>query len=434
MKTIDLRRGWLVLGLAMLALPSTAQDLLQASSDTTIRVGTNGVDLPDEGIGMLDQAGTVLRQPLPGIPQGAELTAYAVEPGDAVILLSFANDVALPGPVFARGGDVVRFEDFGYAIGLDAGAAGLPRSARIDGVSSTGSGGLLISFDTTVELGAGLVAADEDLVDWNGSSFSLALDASGIGIDPSLDVDAVHDQGSSKVVMSFDAAGSVAGISFADEDLLEYDIATDNWQLLDLSALDPDWAASDLDAIHLPEPGLAWAFGAGSVLLAGLGRRKRNAAVAVRATGERGTRSREESSPLGPSEPQGSGGSLGLRHSPASWASRAKASRKGNGRPSGDDRPFGIGSGGGIRTPDLRVMSPTSYQTALPRSKGRPWIARPQRAVKIGRSPTKRALDAIGCASTPHPVHEGAVASQKQAASPRDGSCIASIILYKSLK
>ena len=78
--------------------------------------------------------------------------------------------------------------------------------------------------------------------------------------------------------MSFDAAGSVAGISFADEDLLEYDIATDNWQLLDLSALDPDWAASDLDAIHLPEPGLAWAFGAGSVLLAGLGRRKRNAA------------------------------------------------------------------------------------------------------------------------------------------------------------
>ena len=166
MKTIDLRRGWLVLGLAMLALPSTAQDLLQASSDTTIRVGTNGVDLPDEGIGMLDQAGTVLRQPLPGIPQGAELTAYAVEPGDAVILLSFANDVALPGPVFARGGDVVRFEDFGYAIGLDAGAAGLPRSARIDGVSSTGSGGLLISFDTTVELGAGLVAADEDLVDW----------------------------------------------------------------------------------------------------------------------------------------------------------------------------------------------------------------------------------------------------------------------------
>ena len=28
-----------------------------------------------------------------------------------------------------------------------------------------------------------------------------------------------------------------------------------------------------------------------------------------------------------------------------------------------------IGSGGGIRTPDLRVMSPTSYQTALPRNK-----------------------------------------------------------------
>ncbi len=41
-----------------------------------------------------------------------------------------------------------------------------------------------------------------------------------------------------------------------------------------------------------------------------------------------------------------------------------------------DDRPPGekyrlreIGSGGGIRTPDLWVMSPTSYQTAPPRNR-----------------------------------------------------------------
>ncbi len=32
-----------------------------------------------------------------------------------------------------------------------------------------------------------------------------------------------------------------------------------------------------------------------------------------------------------------------------------------------------FGSGGGIRTPDLRVMSPTSYLAALPRNKF--WVA-----------------------------------------------------------
>ena len=34
-----------------------------------------------------------------------------------------------------------------------------------------------------------------------------------------------------------------------------------------------------------------------------------------------------------------------------------------------ETRAVSSGSGGGIRTPDLRVMSPTSYQTALPRNK-----------------------------------------------------------------
>ena len=42
-----------------------------------------------------------------------------------------------------------------------------------------------------------------------------------------------------------------------------------------------------------------------------------------------------------------------------------------------------LGSGGGIRTPDLRVMSPTSYQTALPRNKIGAELYRLTRALSI---------------------------------------------------
>jgi hypothetical protein len=46
-----------------------------------------------------------------------------------------------------------------------------------------------------------------------------------------------------------------------------------------------------------------------------------------------------------------------------------KLSPKDYGRPRTDSgTPVRFGSGGGIRTPDLRVMSPTSYLAALPRN------------------------------------------------------------------
>jgi hypothetical protein len=58
----------------------------------------------------------------------------------------------------------------------------------------------------------------------------------------------------------------------------------------------------------------------------------------------------------------------------------------------------GFDSGGGIRTRDLRVMSPTSYQTAPPR--GGPFIVAPRRSrrgfwlVSRGDGPEKGALGA----------------------------------------
>jgi len=73
-----------------------------------------------------------------------------------------------------------------------------------------------LSFDTSVDLGDGLVVADEDRVDWNGTSFALAFD------------------------------GSEAGLVFDDEDVVRFDGA--NWSLeFDVSMVAADWGAEDQD-------------------------------------------------------------------------------------------------------------------------------------------------------------------------------------------
>ena len=105
-------------------------------------------------------------------------------------------------------------------------------------------------------------------VRWNGASFSMVLDASAAGIDPALDLDAVDDAGGGLLWVSFDGHGSLSGQMFADEDVLLFDPSGPSLALVyDGSAHDPDWAAADLDAVFLPEPGLAaLVIGIGSLL------------------------------------------------------------------------------------------------------------------------------------------------------------------------
>lgn len=94
------------------------------------------------------------------------------------------------------------------------------------------------------------MAADEDLVRWNGASFSMAFDGSAAGLDSSLDIDAAQDLGGNSFAMSFDTTGEIGGIVFADEDVVRFDGT--NWTLVfDGSAANSNWAAADLDAVML---------------------------------------------------------------------------------------------------------------------------------------------------------------------------------------
>jgi hypothetical protein len=267
--------AWTVTCLLLSAIPVTAQEVVSASPDVTIDLGAS-VIAADEDVAIDNQLGIVMLEDLGALPDASDVVALGLAVnGDR--LFSVDTTTALSGGVVARPGDVVRYDGAAYSIEFDALAAGLPRGVATD-ATSLSPGGLLLSFDTTVDLGGGLVVADEDLVRWNGSSFSLVFDGSAEGIDSALDVDAAQDLGGGVLAMSFDTTGQVGGIVFDDEDVLRFDGTS--WTLeFDASAANPNWAAADLDAVMVPEPSVGLLLLFGGLGLAGLSMLKRGAVV-----------------------------------------------------------------------------------------------------------------------------------------------------------
>ena len=145
----------------------------------------------------------------------------------------------------------------------------------MDAFGLAANGDYILSFDVTVDLGAGLVASDEDLVTYSlAGAFSMLLNGSNAGLDRGLDLDAASEL-DGNLLVSFDSDGSIGGIDFADEDVLSFDPTISTWtHMYDGSAIHPgEWEGADLVAV--PEPGVGSLLGAGIALLAGLGRRKR---------------------------------------------------------------------------------------------------------------------------------------------------------------
>jgi len=172
----------------------------------------------------------------------------------------------------------VRYAGGAYTIEFDGSAEGVPAGADVDAVTRDASGDLVLSFDTTVNVG--VVADDEDLVRFDGSSFSLALDTSALAVSPAfdgaLDVDGVDARPGGVFALSFDASGSAGGVVFDDEDVLSVDPAAPSVAMaFDASSVHAGWPAADLDAVMLPEPGAAAGLAAGGLLLARLSRRRR---------------------------------------------------------------------------------------------------------------------------------------------------------------
>ncbi len=219
---------------------------IRVSPDITVTLDTTVVN--DEEVGVDNLAGTVTLQSIGAIPPEADLDAYNVLPnGDQ--LLSFDTTVVLPGGVTARPADVVRYDGVDYSIEFDAASHGIPDGVNVDAVAVYG-GSLLLSFDVAVDLN-GLHVDNEDLVLFDGATFSMFFDGSAAGMNPGLDLDAADYLAcNDHLFLSFDGSGSIGGIAFDDEDVLEFD-RVGTWEMAyDASMHHASLSAADLDAVH----------------------------------------------------------------------------------------------------------------------------------------------------------------------------------------
>lgn len=258
-----------------LALALTPIDRADLSADITQVL--DGQTVTDEDVAADDLAsGFITLASLGVLPTNADVSAYhLLANGDH--LLAFDITVSLGGSLVATPADVVRWNGASYALEFDGSAAGVPAGARVDAVTLESSGDLVLSFDTTVLL-SGAVFADEDLVQFDGAVFTSYFDGSAAGIGSHLDVDGAHIfPGTGQLALSFDTSGTLGGVSFDDEDVLEVDPAGATWEMAwDASVERTEWnPGADADAVFFaPEPGAFAMLSVGGLLLAAAGRRR----------------------------------------------------------------------------------------------------------------------------------------------------------------
>jgi hypothetical protein len=147
----------------------------------------------------------------------------------------------------SRPGDVLGWNGASLTRVFDSTAAGIPAGTGCDAVARSGND-LLISFDRA--LAGGRTPAD--VVRWNGATLSLAFDGSAAGLPAQANVDAISAAADGSLWLSLDSGGSVAGITYADEDVLAFQPADGSWTLVRRLATDSvRWRAANLDALSV---------------------------------------------------------------------------------------------------------------------------------------------------------------------------------------
>jgi hypothetical protein len=224
----------------------TPLDWAAVSADAMVELG--GVEVHPEEVAVDNLLGVVVPTSLGSLPPAVNVKAYhQYWNGDQ--LFSLDVPVVLGGSLGAGPEDVVRYDGVSYTLAFDGSSQGI--AVAIDAVTTSGNK-LVLSFDAPVFLGGELCGA-EDLVVFGAGGFSLFFDGSAAGLPEGLNVDGAHMIGGSRLALSFNGSGSLPGVVFADEDVLEYDTVLGTWEITyDGSAEHADWEVSNLDAVALP--------------------------------------------------------------------------------------------------------------------------------------------------------------------------------------
>ena len=242
--------AWLLLAVPTLQAQATQKTVI-FSADITIALG--GQTFDDENAAEDNLSGDVTPVDTGMLPENVDLQAYH-RTGDPAIgdLLVLDTAVDFPGGVYATPRKVIGLNGGVFSEVMNLADCGVPPGVQIDAMTSGDT--MWFSFDIPVTLG-GQTHGDEDVVAlFDGCLWEQVLDGSDAGVATGLDVDGIHFQEETNLLLiSFDAAGTVDGVSFDDEDVLGYSLNPGHWQMVyDSSAEHPggEWNPADLDALE----------------------------------------------------------------------------------------------------------------------------------------------------------------------------------------
>jgi hypothetical protein len=197
-----------------------------------------------------DLAGTRTRVQIPSLPERANLADFQIDTNGEVL---FALDVGVTlGGTYFDPADVIRYSGGGFSKAFDAATAGVPNGAHCDGVARLdANGALLLSFDRTFTAN-GFTVRPADVMKVSGGAFvGKKLDAQALGLPASLNIVAIDAMGThTDLLVAFDTAGTVGGVSFTRNDLLQVHLPAGVWtRRYALSSFSDRWGVAHVDGV-----------------------------------------------------------------------------------------------------------------------------------------------------------------------------------------
>ena len=230
--------------LATAAGAATSLATLRYTPDITVNLGGTVVTPRSIATDSFSGAPTLVQSNLP-----ADLATYFYNPSKGLLWLVFSTTVTLPGGITATPQDVIAFDGATYSKIFDGAAQGIPAGVAIDALSSiNGLSDFLFSFDTTATVGS-VTVAPSDIVYFDGAgNWNLYFTAANANVPSGVNLDALDVLPNGNLLMAFDTAGMVGGVNFGAGDVLEYtDGLPGTWELsFSPAATYPGWGAAVL--------------------------------------------------------------------------------------------------------------------------------------------------------------------------------------------
>jgi len=140
------------------------------------------------------------------------------------IVISLDEDATINATLYADE-DLIQFNGSNFSLWWDGSLNGLPAQANLDAVYiiSVSPQVFLFSLEENATLpGVGLVA-DEDVIRFSDGTFSIEIDGSSIGIPESANIDGIGKRHyTQNYVFSLDGATTLGGKLYDDADVVEY--------------------------------------------------------------------------------------------------------------------------------------------------------------------------------------------------------------------